>query len=83
MRKLTDKAGVAMEPLLTGLPIITGYGWCVGRTSLKLKAKSMMGYVKSRCYQEYRIVAVRILFDRQIKLKEGEDSVTFGDPDVI
>ena len=83
MRKLTDKAGVAMEPLLTGLPIITGYGWCVGRRSLKLKAKSMMGYVKSRCYQEYRIVAVRILFDRQIKLKEGEDSVTFGDPDVI
>ena len=26
---------------------------------------------------------VRILFDPQIKLKEGEDSVTFGDPDVI
>ena len=26
---------------------------------------------------------VRILFDPQIKLKEGEDSVTFDDPDVI
>ena len=33
--------------------------------------------------QEYKIVTVRILFDRQIKLKEGEDNVTFGDPDVI
>ena len=43
----------------------------------------MMGYVKSRCCQEYKIFAVRILFDPQIKLKEGEDSVTFSDPDVI
>ena len=43
----------------------------------------MLGYVKSRCCQEYKIVTVRILFDRQIKLKEGEDSVSFGDPDVI
>ena len=28
VRKLKEKAGVAMEPLLTGLPIITGY-WSV------------------------------------------------------
>ena len=47
VRKLTEKAGVAMEPLLTGLPIIAGYSWCVGRRSLKLRPKSMMGYVKS------------------------------------
>ena len=26
VHKLAEKAGVAMEPLLTGLPIITGYG---------------------------------------------------------
>ena len=76
VRKLTGIAGVAMEPLLTGLPIITAYGKCVGRRSLELKPKSIMGYVKSRCCQEYKIVTVRILFDRQIKLKESEDSAT-------
>ena len=43
----------------------------------------MMGYVRSKCSQEYKIFTVRILFGRQIKSKEREDSVTFGDPDVI
>ena len=40
VRKLTKKAGVAMELLLTGLPIITGYSWCVGRRSLGLRPKA-------------------------------------------
>ena len=52
VRKLTEKGGVAMEPLLTGMPIITRYDRCVGRTSLGLRPKSMMGYVKSRCCKE-------------------------------
>ena len=43
----------------------------------------MMGYANSRCSQDYKMVIIRILFDRQIKLEEGEDSITFGDPDVI
>ena len=58
VRKLTEKAGVAMEPLLTGLPIITRYGWCVGRRSLGLRPKRMMGYVKSRCCKEYKIIFI-------------------------
>ena len=40
VRKLTGKAGVAMKLLLTGLPIITGYGWCVGRRSLELRPEA-------------------------------------------
>ena len=52
VRKLTEKAGVVMEPLLTGVLIITRYDRCVGRRSLVLRPKSMMGYVKSRCCKE-------------------------------
>ena len=40
VRKLTKKAGVATEPLLSWLPIITGYGWCVGGRSLELRRKA-------------------------------------------
>ena len=50
--KLTEKAGVAMEPLLTGMPIITRHDRCVARTSLGLRPKSMMRYVKSRFCKE-------------------------------
>ena len=52
VHKLTEKAGVAMEPLQTGLFIITRYDSCVGRRSLGLRPKSMVGYVESRCYNE-------------------------------
>lgn len=39
VHKLTEKASTAMESLLTGRPIITGYGWCTVEVSRFLQKR--------------------------------------------